>query len=368
MCLWYLGSMNTTKPVNGNVSSASRNLDLLRAFAVLCVFFDHLVICQLDTGHINIGIWKPFAKGLVYLFGRFGVMAFFVHTALVLMISLESMSSHHRIRNFYVRRIFRLYPLSILCIASILVFQIPQQTDLKFIPLSWDVVVANLLLVQNIAHRSDMIGPLWTLPREIQMYLVLPFLYVLLRRFSSSTLILLLWFACFAAVPLNVPLLSCVPCFIGGVLAYQISKERTFSLPSFVWPVSIVVLLCSYAACYLFILPDFRSDCIFCMFLGLVVPNVLDMKQSSISMVCQTIAKYSYGIYLCHVPVLWFCFVKMAHLPVIIQWTIMTLLMVVIPIAAFRLVEAPLIAIGRRLSSNVLARRSSDPAGLPIAA
>ena len=342
--------MNNTE--RSSVTSDSRNLDLLRAFAVLCVFFDHLVLCQLETGKIHIGVWKPVAKGLVYLFGRFGVMAFFVHTALVLMISLEGMSNHHRIRNFYTRRIFRLYPLSVICIALILVFQIPQDPFLEFTHWSWDVVAANLLLVQNIAHRSDMISPLWTLPREMQMYLVLPFIYLLLRRLSSSVLVLLLWFACFAAVPLNVPLLSSVPCFVGGVLAYQLSKERTFSLPSVVWPVSLVVLLCSYGACYLYIFPDFRSDCLFCMFLGFVIPNVLDMRNSPIATVCHVIAKYSYGIYLCHVPVLWFCFVKLAHLPAIIQWTSMTLLMVVIPVASFRLVEAPLIAIGRRLTQQ----------------
>jgi peptidoglycan/LPS O-acetylase OafA/YrhL len=68
--------------------------------------------------------------------------------------------------------------------------------------------------------------------------------------------------------------------------------------------------------------------------------------------VCHVIAKHSYGIYLCHVPVLWFCFAKLAHLPAIIQWTTLALLMVVIPVASFRLVEAPLIAIGRRLTQK----------------
>jgi hypothetical protein len=55
----------------------NRNLDVLRALAVLCVVADHCV----EIGQSEL----PSAR----LLGRFGVLIFFVHTALVLLLSLQ---------------------------------------------------------------------------------------------------------------------------------------------------------------------------------------------------------------------------------------------------------------------------------------
>ncbi len=335
-------------PVPPNsITHDSRNLDLLRAVAVLCVFFVHLILCLLDAGRLSGGVWQAQIYRILELLGHFGVLAFFVHTALVLMISLDRTPSHRLIRNFYIRRLFRIYPLSIVCVLVILLFRVPQQTALPYQPWDWDVIAANLLLAQNVLHKPDMIGPLWSLPREVQMYLVLPFLYLLLKRLSSSVAVLLLWFAFFAAAPYT-PLLAFAPCFMGGVLAYQLGKQRPFRLPAFVWPVSIAVLFALFAVCYIKIFPDFRSDCLLCMFLGAVVPNVLDLKKSAASAACHTVARYSYGIYLFHNPVLWFCFVRSASFPIAVQWIMLTVLMIAIPVAGYKLIEAPLIGIGRR--------------------
>ena len=54
-----------------------RGLDVLRAFAVLCVLFDHSV--EIVTGPL------PWLSRI----GLTGVLIFFVHTSLVLMASLE---------------------------------------------------------------------------------------------------------------------------------------------------------------------------------------------------------------------------------------------------------------------------------------
>jgi len=59
------------------VSRNSANLDVLRAIAVLMVFFYHL----LEYGY--------FSERRVNRLGQFGVLIFFVHTSLVLMMSME---------------------------------------------------------------------------------------------------------------------------------------------------------------------------------------------------------------------------------------------------------------------------------------
>jgi peptidoglycan/LPS O-acetylase OafA/YrhL len=59
------------------VSKNSANLDVLRATAVLMVFCHHL----LEYGY--------FSERRVSGLGQFGVLIFFVHTSLVLMMSME---------------------------------------------------------------------------------------------------------------------------------------------------------------------------------------------------------------------------------------------------------------------------------------
>jgi len=301
-----------------DATNDATNLDMLRAIAVLCVFFAHLVLCLVDTGHYQMAGY-PFWRLQLTELGHVGVLLFFVHTALVLMMSLERMPGRKLVLSFYIRRVFRIYPLSIICVGAVLFFQVPQVPDGKFLPWGTGEIVSNFLLVQNIFQKQNIIAPLWTLPREFQMYLVLPFIYFLLKRFSSSIVVLLLWVAAFAAVPVA-PLLGSFPCFMGGVFAYQLGKERTFKLPGATWPAAVIILLSLHAVSMLSPYADFdRSDFVFCMFLGAVIPNINNLQTSAVTAICRTIAKYSYGIYLCHDPALWFAFVKLGSLPVIVQ-------------------------------------------------
>jgi len=333
-----------------------RNLDMLRAFAVLCVFVAHLTLLLIRFDYLPVAD-KAIWTALLEILGHLGVLYFFVHTALVLMYSLDRTHPAGLVLNFYIRRIFRIYPLCIACIIGILILKVPQVPEGTYA--SWDggEILANMFLVQNLFRKPDMIMPLWTLPREFQMYLVLPFIYLLLKRIPSAVVALILWFAFFAAVP-SMPLLSCFPCFMAGVLAYQLGKERVFRLPSAVWPATILAIAALAFVLNLTIFPDYRSDYIECMLLGLVIPNVLELHESWITRASRTVAKYSYGIYLCHDPVIWFAFVKLKSFPVPVRWAALVLLMVAVPVAAYHLLETPLIEIGRRLATQWTAARA----------
>ena len=85
----------------------SANLDFLRAYAVLTVYFGH----ALQVFHIE----QIFGRVTIYDFAQTGVLIFFVHTSLVLMLSLERLRiapSWRLFKAFYIRRAFRIYPLS----------------------------------------------------------------------------------------------------------------------------------------------------------------------------------------------------------------------------------------------------------------
>lgn len=136
-------------------SSASPNLDPLRSLAVLMVLFDHL--CR-HYYRDYVGIFG------VADIGTFGVLLFFVHTSLVLMQSMQRsrLTGVNLIKSFYLRRFFRIYPLSILTVLAAVALHLhangrgivfghrPQPLELA----------SNLLLVQNLTYSDSIVGPL----------------------------------------------------------------------------------------------------------------------------------------------------------------------------------------------------------------
>jgi peptidoglycan/LPS O-acetylase OafA/YrhL len=98
---------------NAGTASGSefRNLDVLRATAVLCVFLAHLTLFLIRLDYLPVAnqeIWGV----LLEILGHLGVLYFFVHTALVLMLSLDRTHPVGLVLNFYIRRIFRIYSLT----------------------------------------------------------------------------------------------------------------------------------------------------------------------------------------------------------------------------------------------------------------
>src|SRR3569833_2861610 len=135
----------------------SANLDLLRSFAVLCVFVCHL----------------PFAIGRWDGIGIAGVILFFVHTSYVLLLSLQR--NAYSWAGFQVRRIFRIYPLAILALLSYALLHIPYANlGRAYVLPTFNLrdVIANLFLVQNLTGNQSIPRVLWSLPYELQMYLV----------------------------------------------------------------------------------------------------------------------------------------------------------------------------------------------------
>src|SRR6266853_978852 len=233
----------------GNTLTASRNLDFLRCLAVLLVVAFHL------AKFFN---WQ-FANLKITDFGLLGVMLFFVHTTLVLMFSLERQrpdSFAQLFLPFMVRRFFRIYPLAVLAVTFVYIFHIPS--DLQFgrfdlLHQTGRNLIANLLLVQNVTRQKANPGPLWSLPLELQMYLVLPIFFVVVSRLKSSWGVIVFWWSSVALwfsvghftglLPLSEGGISSpveallkftrfMPCFLPGLVAYKLWR-RPRLLPGF---------------------------------------------------------------------------------------------------------------------------------------
>jgi peptidoglycan/LPS O-acetylase OafA/YrhL len=333
-------------------SMDSTNLDFLRASAVMMVLLFHIFDF---FGIKRFGPFEPQAMG------GFGVLLFFIHTSFVLMLSLErQIASFGRRRLFLVfmlRRCFRIYPLSIFVVAVITILKLRlggTPWSLDWYSLRSVDVLSNILLTQNLTSSPSIPGPLWSLPFEIQMYLVLPGLFLLARRCKSPWTGVLGWLAVTALVLACVRLghgyrVKYVPCFAAGVLAYRFSTSVPRQLASWVWP----VLLWSAVIVFMLI-GRLEAAWWFCLAIGMVVPRCSEMSHTLVRRASHLIAKYSYGIYLTHVVCIWLAFVQLRMLPVAGQWVALAATLAGIPVLLYHFLESPLINAGKKLAESWL--------------
>jgi len=201
------------------------------------------------------------------LMGAFGVLLFFVHTCLVLMYSMQrsELDGPALVGNFYVRRIFRIYPLSILAVLTAVALHLDSGVQgvpglSRAAPVALGRIVSNLLLMQNVIKPGSIINVLWSLPYEVQMYIFLPLLFMWIRGKRNS-----LWHLCalwVAAVvvaitqtklmpyvgPGNVlrrlTLLQYVPNFLPGIIAFVL--PHTPKIRSYLWLPFVLLLVPAY--------------------------------------------------------------------------------------------------------------------------
>lgn len=146
-------------------------LDGLRGLAILLVVLYH------NFGFINYSI-----------FGWIGVDLFFVLSGyLITRILLSSLNSPHYARNFFLKRILRIFPLYYLCLI-IFIILLPA-IGLYKNELQYDVdnqwwfwfYLQNWLLSFNFPTTGNYLNHFWSLAVEEQFYLVWPFIILWLR-------------------------------------------------------------------------------------------------------------------------------------------------------------------------------------------
>jgi peptidoglycan/LPS O-acetylase OafA/YrhL len=332
----------------------SANLDLLRASAVLLVLVAHLQ--AFFNGPNNSGFWGHI--------GRWGVLLFFVHTCFVLMQSLARTRLEGRalVMHFYVRRAFRLYPLALVAVFAAITLEIPQKSFGDYHWIGWGGVASNALLVTNLTFTQELIGPMWSLPFELQMYAVLPLLYWVTTSARPLTWTLALWVGAVFLASVITPdlvhrakILQFVPCFMAGVIGYTLAKTQRPVLPAWAWPIAMTVAWALFA-----FLPG-RNGWIPCLVLGLSIPFFRDLRQPAVTWSAKQVATYSYGIYLFHMPLIWLSFRVLGELPFMAQCGVFVAGLVGVPFGLYHTIERPMIGLGGRVSEYMTTRRVPRP-------
>jgi peptidoglycan/LPS O-acetylase OafA/YrhL len=336
----------------------SSNLDLLRAVAVILVLVQHLL-----------NRFYFFRMGLtVPPVGTFGVLIFFVHTCLVLMYSMQrsGLQGLPLALNFYTRRFFRIYPLSVVAVLTAVTLHL--DSDINGLPglsrvstIPWGRIASNLLLVQNMVKPGSIINVLWSLPYEVQMYVFLPPLFLWITRTKlSPRMLLVTWSASlflaighmhlpwsgFMAISLQrLSIVRYVPNFLPGVIAFTLRHVPRFK--SWLWLPFILVLITIYA-CF----PGIGMGWVLCLILGCAIPSFAEITTPWLRWISNRIATYSYGIYLTHQFSIWFVSDPLHSVDVWIRAVILIALLVGLPVLLYHTIEKPMIAVGVHVANG----------------
>ncbi|MGI4854031.1 MAG: acyltransferase family protein [Janthinobacterium lividum] len=331
----------------------SANLDLMRAFAVTCVLVHHLAL----TLHAHLGLLPLWTLDHFRALGHAGVLMFFVHTSMVLMESLDRLEASEARPTlvFYIRRLFRIYPLAIVAILIALMFHVPSKTWDIPDPVTPRIIATNLLLIQNLIGKKQILGPLWSLPYEVQMYVVLPLLHwVALRRAGLRNLLLLYGLFCAVGFEMlryteHLNMFAYIPCFLCGVLCYRLSRQWQQRFSGVVWLPFLLLAIAAFIVPIRFgEEPRTWAGWLFCMCLALVIPAVRDVRLRWLQVAGQKVAQYSFGVYLFHPVALWLAFVCLPLGSVLLRLLLFVLLTTIFSVAGYHLVELPFIQIGKR--------------------
>jgi peptidoglycan/LPS O-acetylase OafA/YrhL len=137
-----------------------------------------------------------------------------------------------------------------------------------------------------------------------------------------------------------------VPCFLSGVIAYKLTRTWRLRLPAWLWPPTLVMLSVLYLK-----QPSYQTAWYCCLMLGIAIPQFQEMTNRISRKIFQTIARYSYGIYLTHLICIWVAFQAMSKIPGWSRWLILLITVFVFPYLLYQLIEKPMIRCGERIAN-----------------
>ncbi len=163
-------------------------LDVLRACAALMVFIYH---CFTEFMAGSTSRLVPTLSQ-----GNFGVHLFFTLSGYLIYAALDksfsgtaySLSAAKKFGIFWTKRFFRIYPLYLVSLATVLIL---NQNVRQY--LSVGDLVSHIFGVHSFfrGYHGSINGVLWSLATEIQFYIVAPFIFLAVRKVSNLRLVVL---------------------------------------------------------------------------------------------------------------------------------------------------------------------------------
>ena len=189
-----------------------KNLDGLRFFCFLSVFFYHSFHTEIETIKSN-QVYLFFTKTL-FKNGNLGVNCFFVLSGFLItyLLIIEKLNNNNiSIYKFWLRRVFRIWPLFYLCVffgfiifpqIKILFNEIPNETaDLW----SYIFFINNFNVLKNGLPDASVLGVLWSIAVEEQFYFFWPLLlyFIPAKHFWVPFILIILQSIIFRYININ---------------------------------------------------------------------------------------------------------------------------------------------------------------------
>jgi len=299
-----------------------QTIDGLRGIAAICVMFVHSLLSYhflyfktwWDQDTVNQTFDKSISSDFgatIYSLGGFGVCIFFMITGFLFYDKLIRSEGHINIKNFFIKRFFRISPLYYFVILSVFItvlitglaeFSSLKKTIKSF--LSWlCFYFVDIKTISSIAPGSiPLAGVIWTLKVEWIFYFCVPFLSLFNRKKIVSIAFVLLGLATVIILyklKIIVLTITIMPFFLGmlaSLIANNYIKINKKILVNHI--TSFIILLITIYSIFLH-----KKQFVYCLLLGLVFIAISN--GNSIFGILKTkilisLGSISYSIYLIH--------------------------------------------------------------------
>jgi len=270
----------------GNNNKRISSLDGFRAISIILVLINH--------NPYNKKSFLPTIYWTLAHYGYVGVTIFFVISGLLitnLLLKEQEATGRIDIKNFYIRRVLRIFPVFFLYIFFVMAWGNIEQLGVT----NSDLLHAFTFTVNfNLKNTNWFVGHFWSLSVEEQFYIFWPLIFFLFRKKLKIVLGILIVYSCIIRLityqypELELPLLS--PFFassdsimigaFGGVLLFEnaaickLKKANSYIL-QIISIALILLLLCSQHRNYLpFIIIPIGNTFISVAILFLILTNI----------------------------------------------------------------------------------------------
>jgi len=264
-------------------------------------------------------------------------------------------SKKQLVMHFFIRRIMRIYPLSIVAVLSVSCIAILSGDIFDF-----RVIIANLLLIQNLTQSPSIPATLWSLPYEVQMYLVLPFFFLMLNKVQERKIFVVfaIWILAVFIIYVgalrghNIDLIKFSPLFISGAITFILYKLNIKKLNPSYLILYCVALFMFFPVAVSFGIISLVLGWPAVLLLGLILAFSVEIKFALLAKLSKIVAQYSYAIYLVHFPLIDLIF-RQADLQFeLLRWTAFFLLLSLFSYLLHQWVELPCIRIGKKWTAR----------------
>jgi peptidoglycan/LPS O-acetylase OafA/YrhL len=291
-------------------------IDGLRCFAVLGVLISHFIIYYLSNESLKT---LPFGSGV----NLFYVISGYLITTILLNkkqeIEDKTTTLKMEIKNFFAKRVLRIFPLYYIVILFILVFNYDEVQSYFLYLVTYTTNIYMTFSNTYIGNNTH----LWSLAVEEQFYLIWPFVIFLInKKYLLRTILFLIlsslfskyyFFNCTAyQIGTNAFLTSCFDSLgMGALLAYlQLYNVTLFE--KLLNKKTVLFLIISYIILFLYpsilsdslkpVLNNFSTSLIYFFIVGIAAQNKFNgiTKYALENKVSLYLGKISYGIYIIH--------------------------------------------------------------------